>query len=86
MATSRVGVRPRARAAPVRSDPVSHSRTEEKGTCPHYDRDAQGRNVGCRFDDIHAVSPLSLVVVSGTSDTVRVPCTELSMELEEIGE
>ncbi|XP_013361055.1 PREDICTED: interleukin-3 receptor subunit alpha [Chinchilla lanigera] len=56
---------------------------QETGVCPHYTRDAQGRNVGCRFDAVSALPEHMMITVSGTH-AARVPCADLTVDLKSI--
>uniref|UniRef100_A0A8C9ASF6 Interleukin-3 receptor subunit alpha n=1 Tax=Prolemur simus TaxID=1328070 RepID=A0A8C9ASF6_PROSS len=66
---------------------LEHETTRARHTCLRYRADDRGTHVGCRFDDISRVSRYPhgfQVVVNGTSERARVPCTDIFRYLSTI--
>ncbi|XP_045393655.1 interleukin-3 receptor subunit alpha isoform X3 [Lemur catta] len=66
---------------------LEHETTRARHTCLRYRADDRGTHVGCHFDAISRVSRYPhgfQVVVNGTSERARVPCTDIFRYLSAI--
>lgn len=81
------------RALPRHPGPLGHCwvpppcrRTRREYECPNYEMDPRGKLVRCHFNDVSRLPKHLQILVRGTSQGARIPCSDRTVELSEIGE